>query len=345
MQAHWLLIIALSLLLVGCSSYYQGPESDHFDGHRFYNPGAPMEKSFSDFLRWRFTREPGAWPDYFPLKKCDRPPARITGDALRVSYVGHATVLLQSSGLNILTDPVYSKRTSPVRWAGPERVHPPGIMFDHLPKIDIVLISHSHYDHLDLATITRLWQRDHPRIIVPLGNDTIISSHDRDIQAEAYDWGQLVQVSNGVTIHLEPMYHWSARGMFDRNRSLWAAFVISSAGGNIYFVGDSGFGSGENFKRAREKYTNFRLAILPIGSYDPRWFMRYGHMNPAESLQALQLLGSPAMLPIHYNTFQLADTGFDVPLHDLQEAMAAKEIPTERIITLQPGWYRLLSTD
>ncbi len=327
----------LMFLLGSCASPYQGPVSDHFDGQKFFNPSKPMKKSFASFLKWRMTSEPQYWPEYSELSGYDRPPERVEGDQLRVSWVGHATVLIQTQGLNILTDPVWAERASPVTWAGPRRVHPPGIAFQDLPPIDVVLVSHNHFDHLDLATLERLWLRFRPRIIMPLGNDALLAGYDPPIVAEAYDWGEKVVMSNEVTVHLEPMHHWSARGLFDHNEALWAAFAITTPGGNIYFVGDSGYGGGDYFRAAKKKYDQFRLAILPIGDYDPRWFMAYGHMGPEECVQAFEDLGRPAVLPIHHRTFPLADTGYDKPLADLRRAVAGKEAAEERIIPLSIG--------
>lgn len=334
----WFAFFTLAaVLLSGCSQYYKGPESDHFNGRTFYNPGSPMEKGFGSFLKWRFTADAQPWPPYRELSQYDRPPQRVTGSVLRCSFIGHASVLLQTRGLNILTDPVWSERTSPVSWAGPKRIHPPGIRLEDLPPIDIVLISHNHYDHLDLDTIGLLWEKHQPRIIVPLGNDAIIRDHDPSIVTEAYDWGESVGVAERIAVHLEPMQHWSARGVFDRNKALWAAFIIATPDGNIYFAGDSGYGDGSNFNKAREKFGSFRLAILPIGSYDPRWFMAYGHMNPDESVRALMHLGLPQMLPLHYGTFQLADTGFEEPLAALEEAIRKHRIPDGMIKPVMPG--------
>ena len=323
--------------LTGCANYYNGQDSDHFDGKRFFNPGKPLNKGFVTFLKWRFTAERMEWPEYQELVAYDYPPERVVGDQLRVSFVGHATVLIQTQGLNILTDPVWAERASPWQWIGPRRVHPPGIAFSDLPPIDIVLISHNHYDHLDLDSITRLWYHSKPRIIVPLGNDHIITGHNSAIVAEAYDWGETIQITAEVAVHLEPMHHWSARGMFDRNKALWAAFIITTPGGNIYFVGDSGYGNGDYFRAAKDTFQSFRLAILPIGDYDPRWFMAYGHMNPEESVLAYEDLGRPQILPIHYGMFPLADTGYDQPLQDLRRAMDAHLVEEGRIRPLMAG--------
>lgn len=219
--------------------YYQGPVTDHFDGEHFFNPGRRWKKSPLDLLRWGFEGGREKWPDAHPSPFSDKPPERVSEQVIRVSFVGHASFLVQTAGLNILLDPVWSDRVSPVRFAGPKRVNSPGIAFDDLPMIDIVLISHNHYDHLDLATLKRLCTLGHtPRIITPLGNDTIIKQAVPNARVETYDWHQHVSLGNEVMLHFEEAYHWSARGLRDRLRALWAAFVLKTPGGLIYHVGD-----------------------------------------------------------------------------------------------------------
>jgi L-ascorbate metabolism protein UlaG (beta-lactamase superfamily) len=332
-------LFVLVMLIFQTPKYYQGPISDHFDSIRFFNPGKPMDKGFWEVIKWRWTRQPQPWPAYSELPFTDKPPQRVAGDQLRVSFVGHVTVLIQTQGLNILTDPVWSNRASPFAGFGPQRVHPPGIRFDDLPPIDLVLISHNHYDHLDLATLEQLWHRDHPRIITPLGNDTLIHTRIPEAKVDAHDLGIQIAVSPEVTVHLEPMHHWSARSPFDRNRALWAAFVLTTPGGAIYFVGDSGYGNGDYFREALRKFAKFRLAILPIGSYEPRWFMAYNHMNPEEAVLAFHDLGGPRTLPTHYAAFQLADTGYEAPLRELKTAMQAAAVPEGRFHPLRAGEY------
>ncbi len=334
------LLASMLTLQVACAPrYYDGPVSDHFDGTRFHNPGKPRNQGLLALLKWQWTRQPLPWPAYSDLPATDKPPRRVDGNQLRISFVGHVTVLIQTGGLNILTDPVWSDRASPFSWTGPKRVHPPGIRFEDLPPIDLVLISHNHYDHLDLATMERLWRRDRPRIVTPLGNDAILRDRIPDIEVMARDWGQQTAIGPELTVHLEPMHHWSARSPFDRNRALWAAFVIASPGGRLYFVGDSGYGNGDDFREAQRTHGPFRLAILPIGSYDPRWFMAYAHMNPEEAVRAYHDLGGPPVLPTHYGVFQLADTGYGTPLVDLRAAMAAAGVKDGRIRPLRPGGH------
>jgi L-ascorbate metabolism protein UlaG (beta-lactamase superfamily) len=322
------------------SRYYHGPASDHFDGERFFDPHGVPPRSRGDLLRWQLERRRGSkakWPARAASPFADRPPARVQDAVWRISYIGHASFLLQTAGLNILLDPVWSKRASPFRFIGPKRVNDPGIAFADLPPIDIVLVSHGHYDHLDVATLSRLAAAHRPRVITPLGNDVIMRNHDPAIAAEAHDWHDRVDVGAGVAVTLVPTRHWSARNLSDRNMSLWASFVIEAPAGRIYFVADSGYGEGRHFRDARERYGPVKLAILPIGAYEPRWFMREQHMNPAEAVQAFIDCGAQFALGHHYGTFQLTDEAIDAPLVALGEALKAAGIPAERFRTLRPG--------
>ncbi len=321
--------------------YYQGPLSDHFNGERFYNPGKPQNQRLFEFLKWRLHAKSKPWPASVRNSLEDKPPSEIKGAALRVSSVGHVTFLIQSQSINLLTDPVWSDRASPFQWIGPKRVHAPGIRFEDLPPIHIVLLSHNHYDHLDLSTLKKLWERDKPRIIAPLGNDTIIHAFDPRINVEVYDWGDTLNVSPYMNIHLEPMHHWSARGIFDRNKALWAAFVITMPDGNIYFVGDSGYGQGDYFRQALQKYHHFRLALLPIGAFKPEWFMGYSHMSPFEAIKAFRDLEQPYSIPMHYSIFPLADDGYDEALGVFKEEAQKQSIDLNVFKPLEVGghWF------
>jgi L-ascorbate metabolism protein UlaG (beta-lactamase superfamily) len=323
------------------SRYYNGPLSDHFDGVRFFDPRGGPPRNRRDLLRWFVDRHWRAtkskWPAWAPSPYSDRPPARVEGAACRISYIGHASLLIQTAGFNILLDPVWSKRASPFRFVGPKRVNNPGIDFADLPPIDVVLVSHGHYDHLDLATLSHMAATYRARVITPLGNDTIMRNHDPAIAAEAYDWDNRVDLGVGIAVTLVAARHWSARNLSDRNMSLWASFVIETPGGSIYFVADSGYGDGWYFRRARERYGPFRLAILPIGAYEPRWFMHDHHMNPAESVQALIDCGAEIALAHHYGTFQLTDEPFDAPLIALADALTTAGISPTRFRALRPG--------
>ncbi len=317
--------------------YHDGPVSDHFDGTRFIDPHGAEPKRLVDLLRWRISRRGESWPAWSPSPYADHPPVRVADDRIRISFVGHATLLVQTAGINLLADPVWSERASPFTFAGPRRVNDPGIAFDALPPLDAVLVSHGHYDHLDLATLSRIAAHHRPRVITPLGNDVLMRRHDPAIAAEGFDWHQPIALASGVAVTLVPLRHWSARGLFDRNRTLWAGFVIETPAGRIYHVTDSGYGDGYRFREARERYGPFRLAILPIGAYEPRWFMRDQHMNPEEAVKAFRDCGAELALAHHHGTFRLTDEAIDAPVAALESARRAAAIPPAQFRVLKPG--------
>ncbi len=325
--------------MVSRKKNYSGPPSDHFDGRQFFDPDGVPPKSLREVLRWQFGRDRQrlAWPRWVPSPHADNPPTRVDGEKARLSFVGHASWLIQASGLNILVDPVWSARASPLRWAGPMRCNDPGIGFDALPAIEIVLVSHGHYDHLDIATLSRLAARFSPRVITPLGNDLTMRRADAAIRAEAFDWHDRVELGNGVAVTLVPTRHWTARGLFDRNRALWASFVLETAAGKIYIVCDSGYGEGRHFRRVAQKHAPLRLAILPIGAYEPRWFMKQQHMNPSDAVKALADCAAEQALAHHHGTFQLTDEAIDAPVLALHAALDEAEIPRDRFVALKPG--------
>jgi len=281
----------------------------HFDGKRFYNPGAPQAAGFLDFLRWQLTRRPEPSPDFISDVEQSTPPPRVEGSGLRTTLVNHSTVLLQQHGFNILTDPIWSERASPVSWAGLRRRRKPGVAFENLPSIDAVLISHNHYDHLDLPTLRRLAARENSPFIVPIGVARLLRSQNIG-PAHELDWGGSLLLQ-GFTIHCVPAMHFSARGIFDRNKTLWCGYLIECQEKLVYFAGDTAFGA--HFAQIREKFGSPHLALLPIGAYDPRWFMSPVHMAPDEAIRAHDILAARTSIGIHHGTFKLTDEGVDTP--------------------------------
>jgi len=317
--------------------YHDGPVSDHFDGVRFFDPHGSPPNSRLNLLRWRLMGTRAEWPERVANGPPDRPPRRVADNGWRIAFVGHVTLLLQTAGLNILFDPHWSERASPFTFVGPKRVTDPGIPFDALPPIDVVLVTHNHYDHLDIATLARLAQTHRPRVITPLGNDSIMRAAEPAIRAEAFDWDDRIDLGAGCAVTLEPTRHWSARGLFDRNKALWASFVLETPAGRIYYVGDSGYGDGRHFRQVRDRHGPIRLACLPVGAYEPRWFMREQHMNPEEAVRAFADCGAEQALGHHFGTFQLTDEPYDAPERALVAAREAAGVTPDRFRMLKPG--------
>ena len=239
--------------------------------------------------------------------------------------------------MNILIDPVWSMRASPVQFAGPKRVNDPGIAFDTLPRIDAVIVTHNHYDHMDMITLGRLWQRNRPHIITPLGNDTILRHEIEDLNISVVDWHQSVMLSPAVRVNTVPTQHWSARGIRDRRHALWASFIIETPAGKIYAIGDTGFGDGHIFEHVRRTHGSPDLALLPIGTYEPRWFMKGQHMNPEDAVEAFRILGAKAALGHHWGTFQLTAEAHGEPPKALAVALQVRGIPESQFPAMRPG--------
>ncbi len=342
-------LVVSMILSGGCvSPRYNGPTSDHFDGKRFFNPDRSGEKSFGDFLKWQFTRQTIDWPDdpsvyARPLPPAALVPASFDGvtDFAKVTFVNHATVLIESAGMNLLTDPVWSERVSPVSWAGPRRFRAPGIAFDALPQIDVVMISHNHYDHMDLPTIKRLDEAFKPIFLVALGDGDVVRragvAEERVIEQDWWERRKFPVRGPGdpVEVHFVPAQHWSSRTSFDRNLSLWGGFFIRWSKGSIYYSGDTGFGP--HFTAIRERIGSPDLAILPIGAYEPRWFMREQHMNPDDAVKAHLELRAGLSMGVHWGTFQLTDEGYEDPVRHLIAALIARNVPADHFFVLREG--------
>ncbi len=330
----WVLAAILSGLLalaaIGCfwfgSPRYDGPLTGHFDGGRFHNAESVSGRHFGRFLKWIWTRKPGPWLEWVDAPYGPPPPKRVGAGELRATVVNHSTVLIQMEGLNILTDPVWSDRIGPLSWAGPKRHRPPGIRFEDLPPIDVVLISHSHYDHLDVPTLKRLVAAHDPAIYTGLGNSAVLERAGIEGSREM-DWWDEDEAADGVKIAFVPARHFSGRGLCDRNRTLWGGFVIKGRAGTVYFAGDTGMW--KHMDRIRDRYGPPRLAVLPIGAFLPRWFMEPVHLSPEQALEAHHRLGAGTSLPVHYGTFRLGDDGQFEPVERLMKAVFESGTPPQ----------------
>jgi L-ascorbate metabolism protein UlaG (beta-lactamase superfamily) len=307
--------------------YYRGPVSDHFDGQRFVNPdGDPFVTPRDDgraraqFLTGYLTAHQGwpFWPDHVAIHPAD-PPARVGGDRMVVTWVGHASVLVQTQGLNILTDPNWARTTGPLG-IGPARVAPPGIALDRLPRIDLILVSHDHYDHMDLPTLKWLWQRDRPLIVTSLGNDSLIGA--AGVPARALDWGGRITLRPGIDVVVTRAHHWGSRWFADRNRALWSGFVVRLPGGNLFFAGDTGAGD-LKWADAVAALGPIRLALIPIGAFrfEPGQMEAGAHIGPVDAVEIFRRLGAVRGIGIHWGTFRLSYEQYRTPPRLLAAAM------------------------
>jgi L-ascorbate metabolism protein UlaG (beta-lactamase superfamily) len=261
------------------------------------------------------------------------PTALDSAAAAVVTFIGHSTFLIQTHGGNVLTDPMYSQRAGPLNLAGPRRVRQPAGRFEDLPPISVVVLSHNHYDHCDLRTLRRLARRFDPVLVTTLGNAALGRSAGIR-RVEELDWWQPSETSP-VTIVATPARHFSARGLFDRNRALWSGFTLSTGARRIYFAGDTAYAP--FFREIPRRVGPIDLALLPIGAYEPRWFMQSVHMNPAEAVEAHRDLGARTSVGMHFGTFQLTTEGIDEPLRALADAREARDVTPEEFGTLEFG--------
>jgi L-ascorbate metabolism protein UlaG (beta-lactamase superfamily) len=289
----------------------------YFDGHRFHQP-EPLTTGFRDWARRTATSRRGPWRDFTNTPPGPPPPVCVTDGRLRVTFVNHATFLIQMDGVNILTDPTWAGRSVAV--VGPRRHRPPGLRFDDLPPIDAVLVSHNHQDHMDLPTLIRLQSAWRPAIYTGTGNARFLA---RQGVAGARDlnWWQSATIAPGVILTAVPARHSSGRGLLDGDRTLWCGFVIEGPSGSIYFAGDTGMGA--HFAAIGAHFPNLRLALLPISGSLPVWYMRERHLGPETAVEAFRELGAATGVPMHFGTFPNGDDAELQPAAVLRQVLAA----------------------
>lgn len=295
-------------------------------------------KSFWQVIKWKLTSEQETWPSYVENKVKAQAREEVPAGQLNLVFINHASFLIQVPGFNILTDPIFSERASPVSWTGPKRVRAPGLNLEELPKIDVIVISHNHYDHMDLPSLVKLAKDHDPFIIVPSGN----SKHLDELKSKKIielSWWQEHNLGQDLKIALTPVRHWSARSLWDKNESLWGGYLIQSKHENktfkVFFAGDTGYASW--FKDIRDKYQEIDISLLPIGAYEPRWFMKNFHMDPSEAAQAHLDLGSAFSVGMHFETFQLTDEAYSKPRQALANALRDKAIDSKHFLCPEPG--------
>ena len=310
-----------------------GVTPPRFDRRRYENPGESASRTMRELLRWQLTAVRRPWPAWVEQEHAVTLPGAVPTGTLALTFVNHSTFLLQTGAATILTDPVWSDRASPLPFAGPRRVHAPGVLFDRLPRIDIVLVSHNHYDHMDLHTLRRLEARDRPRFVTGTGNGPFLRARGLS-RVDELTWWQSIDLG-AVRVAMGPAQHFSARTPFDRNRTLWGSFVIEGDWPRVFFAADTGYW--RHFEEVRASFGPIELALLPIGAYEPRWFMRPAHMNPADAVQAHLDLQARLSVAMHFGTFRLTDEARDEPPQQLGEALDARGVPRDRFRVLPPG--------
>jgi L-ascorbate metabolism protein UlaG (beta-lactamase superfamily) len=306
-------------------------KQSYFDGKRFHNydSSSKNKSNFFKFLKWRKNRndEIKEWPEWIINKDYDYP-AKFVNDGIVATFINHSTILIQTAGLNIITDPVWSKRVSPFSFIGPKRVRDPGISIDNLPPIDIILISHDHYDHLDITTLKILDKKFKPKIVSGKNINSILKKHD--LSCMELDWWEKADLFD-LEIYFLPAKHWSGRkGFFGNNYTLWGSFLVKSKNHKIYFAGDTAYSN--HIKDIRQKFGEIDLSLIPIGAYEPRWFMKESHTNPYEAALIHKELDSKNSIAIHHSTFRLSDESYDDPIDDLDRAIEELNIKNFKIL-------------
>jgi len=310
------------------------PVSDHFNGKTFFYPGSRVVPGLLDLLRWQLTSRRASWPRWVETAPAPVPPAPA-GAGVAATWINHSTFLLQTAQGNLLTDPVFSDRVSPVGWAGPRRAHAPGVALASLPRIDAVLLSHDHYDHCDLPSLRQLAHAHQPVFIAPLGHRALLAGVGATRVVEL-DWWQTHQPWPELTVTLTPSRHWSRRSPAGTNRRLWGGFSLQVAARCVWFLGDSGYDR-ELFREIGRRCGPPDLAMIPIGAYEPRWLMQTAHMNPAEAVQAHLDAGARLSVAMHWGAFQLTDEGREAPVRALEQARLAAGVSVEKFRALAPG--------
>lgn len=331
MGVYPLMFFVVGVLFAG--NFSHPPRNAPYRDGRFENY-EPKEVGFGDFLRWILNREKSEWPSFVEAKPGVICIVRQVNEGIRITFVNHSTFLIQVNGLNILTDPVWSERVGAFSFVGPRRVCPPGIDFKILPPIDVVLVSHNHYDHMDLPTLKMLEKKFHPLFITGLGNQSFLEGKGI-VPVEELDWWEEVKVKQGISICFVPARHFSGRFLWDMNETLWGGFVIRTSDGAIYFAGDTGFG---NFlEEIAGRFSDVRVALLPIGAYKPKWFMSSVHMSPEDAVRAHLVLKPEISIAMHFGTFKLADDGYNEPVEELKKALQSFNVSSGEFIVPLPG--------
>jgi L-ascorbate metabolism protein UlaG (beta-lactamase superfamily) len=330
------IIATIYFYLANHLSYYKGVASNYKDG-KFHNAyPAEYVPNLLDLLKWRLFNKSKPWPEFVENSYHDHPPSLNNDDYVRITNIGHVTFLIQYQGINIITDPHFSLRASPFSWLGPKRIHAPGIALENLPKIDYILLSHDHYDHMDVPSLKFISQRDKAKIITPLGNGKLLKYwYKLNADYVELNWWESYKNAD-VEIFVVPAVHWSSRFGFDKNKALWGGFVFTVKGHTLYFAGDTGYNQ-QCYQDIAEKFPHIDIAFLPIGAYEPRWFMKGYHQNPHEGVLAFLDLKPKIAIPMHFDVFALTSEGYNQAREDFKTARQELKVPKARFGILEVG--------
>ncbi len=336
-----LVVVSLYFVREANKTYYQGPVTDNFNGKFFHNYNHEGIFDLRDMLAWQYYEWKGdiikAWPkeivdDFTPNYSIE---SEVADSRVKITFINHASFLIQTENLNILTDPVYSERVSPMSWAGPKRYRAPGINIENLPSIDYILVSHDHYDHCDVATLKQIQEKFGSIIYSGLGMRHFLA--DFGIRARELDWWDKIRLTHNLNLNFVPAIHWSGRyGIIGNNRTLWGGFVLShNDKGNFYFAGDTAFG--DVFERIRKRFKEFKASMIPIGAYEPRWFMKHHHVNPEEAVKIHNIISSKKSIAAHFGSFGLSQEGEGTPEKELKKYKNKYNLEEEDFIDLKHG--------
>lgn len=316
------------------------PTSDHCDGARFFNPHRKADRSVAEIIRWMRTREPTPWPDHLPIAVHELPPTSVRHGDVAVTFIGHSTFLVRTASCVFITDPLFTSHAGPFGIMGPRRVRPPGLSPSQLPLMNFVLLSHNHYDHLQPSSLALF---EGTPVIAPLGVGQYLHRGEEGLEgARELDWWQTTRVGD-AEIACVPAQHFSARTPWDRNTTLWSGFVVRADGATIYFAGDTGYSP--QFADIGQRCPGIDVALIPIGAYEPRWFMAPAHMNPDEAVRAHLDVRARTSIGMHFGTFQLTDEGIDEPVRDLEQARAEHGVDADAFRVIDVGQTVTVSQD
>jgi L-ascorbate metabolism protein UlaG (beta-lactamase superfamily) len=334
MRIQGLLVSSLVLLQLGI------PSLARVEAKTFENVYPFPMKSFLDALKFRFTRSPAQWPESRPVARTPVVNRNLNGSEASITWIGHSTFLIEFEGLRVITDPVYSDWIGFTSWLSSTRVTPPALKLEQTPKVDLILVSHDHFDHMDLPSLEFFAKRDDPVIVAGLGSKPLLEETGFKKIVEL-DWYANHSIRDGVSVTFIPAQHWSMRVPFVRNTRLWGGFYLKVRDKTLYFVGDTGYHP-KLFKEIHDRVGPVDFAFIPIGAFKPQDFVRDQHIDPIDAVELHRDVKSRKSVGMHFGTFQLTDEGIDEPCELLESTVKKKELGSDEFTCMAIGETRML---